>query len=147
MPFLRLQIADNWQLVYNQNLVATSTGPGRYIPLQPLILPITLDRHTLAIHTFNADAQPRWYLGCWATPVIAVPSELQRPIEGDRLIARINRTTLIRFPKLATDYQLKLEFPYWMDKINVFIWQYIGFEGEGLEVEDRIEGKIDSLLP
>ncbi len=131
---LQPTIFANWELLYDVELEAVRLpapgGTSRYIPIDPVLIPFQLDNLNIAIRTENANAAPRWYLGCRVDAIFQIvqsgPNLPLSELIFHRFDARINKTTYIYLPDYSPQYQLRLDIPYWFDSLKIKLWQYIG---------------------
>lgn len=153
-PVVQFQNVNHWDIVFNQAFIAQSGYlSGSYFPIPKQILPITLDKHILAVKLSSQDAKPSWVTGCWISQQIQNPATVIGNLTPQRRMCRLRETTLIDFTPYSGDYQLKLEVPMWIKDITIQIWQYIGPESDSTEnlIQTvrtdlaRIEAKIDAL--
>jgi hypothetical protein len=144
---LQLQNVNNWEQVHNASYsAAPGSLTGYYVPIPAFELPITLERTTLAVRCYNPDALPKWFLGARLTQLVPTGLIAGQKISGTRLNARINAISLLRFPKISTDYVLRCEIPTWFKELEITIWQYVGTGDEDVEQAiAALSDKIDNL--
>jgi hypothetical protein len=96
-------------------------------------------------------AKPSWRLGCWANfRLLTLPSatsEYVAAVEFYTKSCKLNRLNLIEVPQIYPwPYLLYLEFPRWMETIDIEVWKYSGSADDSTEqILSRIEAKIDAL--
>lgn len=154
---VQFSAAENWQEVWDFDFVASDAPYGRYYPIPPMVVPILLTSPFIALAASSTDAQSNWRLGYWARQYIA-PTGVGGALEGRTEKAFLNRFSIARFPLLATQYQLRIEIPWWHKTMSIGIWEYTGPISESDEqlITDssdliridllRIEAKINQLL-
>lgn len=131
---LQLQNLSNWEQIYGELLISSKVltvgGSSVYVPIPPVDLPFILDNFNIAIRCDNAEAGARWYLGARADAYFAIPSigsaaPLREPI-FQRFDCRINRVTFLQIPQIAPEYRLRFDIPYWFERLQIRVWQYVG---------------------
>lgn len=154
-PILQLTNRANWQEVYDETFTADSAGANRFYPLPPIVIPVLLTSPIICLAASSATAPPHYRLAYWARQYIG--STGIGAIEGNTCKAMINRFMLSRFPMLAPQYQLRIDFPRWHQSMSVAIWEYSGpiddttdeLIREQSEVTRidllRVEAKVDQL--
>ena len=153
---LQLENSQNWQQVWVGHLAgAPGSIPRSYQPILPVDVPILLENPILAVTTSSQDPylKPRWYLGCWAQQMLQSSGFGNARIQAGRRICRLNATTLLVWQDLSPQYGLRLEVPFWIAELDVYVWQYQGprsdtnDELEALRVAlARVEFKLDLRL-
>lgn len=122
---LDLRTEQNWELVHNDTVIAGRRGPDIYIPIRPFVLPVLFTSPILMVSAENIDARPWWYLGCRMQQLVetgVVPGE----VIGRFARVPVNRPILLRFPRLAGQFSLKVEIPPWYDRMKIAVWEYVG---------------------
>lgn len=144
-----------WQRVYNQQFYADFEGRSRFRPIPPVNLPVLLHSPVIAVATDSQEALTHWWLGIRLKMRIAVPGSEFDELEVHEARCQVNRGQLIRFPPIAPEYTLRIEFPWWHSEMRVTVWEFLGEQmdsTEALVVDQtdairvdlaRIEAKID----
>lgn len=155
-PILNLSSGSDWALVYQETKRAAYAVAPNYYPIPAFAIPLLLSSPILVIEAANIDARPWWWLGCRLQQVLytgLAPSE----VLGSFLNIPLNRPRLVRLPRLAPDYSLKVEIPPWFESMKISIYEYTGTVGDTtdaliLEQSEvirvdlaRIESKINQL--
>lgn len=155
-PILELSNPAHWEFVYNETFRAGALPGNRYIPLQPVDIPVLVSSPLLVIEAENLDAKPWWFLGCRIQQRFSVGIAPDTAL-GAFVRVPVNRPRLFRFPRLSADYSLRAEIPPWYDRMKIVIYEYTGPIGDTTEravIEQgdlirvdltRIETKIDNL--
>jgi hypothetical protein len=136
----------NWELIGqisgNAQLVTVNNEPKIFQPINSLTLPLTLEKHTLAISVeTNSPKDDNWQYG--GNALMLVNTGITVGGVADSVVSKrslfLNRINLIRFPAIAPNYSLKFSIPYWFHNVNYIVFQYIG-----AGVAD-VEGKLDQI--
>lgn len=148
-----------WQRVYNQQFYAEEEGRSRFRPIPPVNLPVVLHSPTIAVATDSQEALAHWWLGIRLKMRVAIPGSEFDELEAHEVRCQVNRGQLVRFPPIAPQYTLRIEFPWWHSEMRVTIWEFTGIEQDSTEVLvtdqtdairvdlARIEAKIDNIQP
>ena len=93
----------------------------------PSYLSINLaQKKVLSIYVSSPTARPTWNLGGWlrkVTTLVGVPINDGQLIVGDSIWLRLGGTHLIEFEQDFGIYQILIEFPHWLDTIELALWQ------------------------
>lgn len=148
-PILDCSNPNYWLEVYETTLMAQSIVPGYHSPIPQHQIPVSFDRHTLAVGASSSKTKPTWNLGFWLSMVINIAgvgnaNAIQKPIPLG--------LTLVRFPALSPQFKLKAKIPKWHEEMSIKIWAYTGTETDILDLLEetqtsliQIESKIDQL--
>lgn len=154
---LQLTNPNNWEQIYSQNHVAQvlGTNPPKYKPIPEIPFPLILDRHILVISAESNVAPPSWRFAGFADQRIRTGLTAGGAYDGhaDQQKIYLTRNTLIQFPKLTDDYVLSIKVPYWIEQIQLIVWQYVGPVLDSTDnalsnlqaTSDQIKAKIDTL--
>lgn len=146
-----------WPRVYNQQFYAEQLTTTSFSPIPPVNVPVLFTSRTIAVALDSQEALSHWWLGIRLKMRIAVPGSEFDEIEAQEVKCQVNRGQLIRFPRLAPQYTLRLEFPWWHSEMRVTIWEFQGTEQDSTEVLikertdairvdlARVEAKIDQI--
>jgi hypothetical protein len=155
---LELNNPNNWNQVYDEARVAAQS-PGQvysYSPIPAFEVPFLFESHVIVVRCLcTVPSGKRWRFAGnikyqFAAPIAGINSPAITSIE---IPLKLNRTKLIKFPKVANNYQVVISDATWLTNLRVTIWEYLQpvenytdnliFElGDDLE---RIESKIDAL--
>lgn len=125
--------ANQWIQLYNQQFQAQRISPKAYIPLQPVPIPIQADHRFLAAGCTSTSARPSWNLGGWLTPSFDSGRGDLGDVGLGRLGVPLKGKKLLVLPQYSTAYKLLFEVPYWIEDVNLTIFQYVGTEGDSTE--------------
>ncbi|MEH1883997.1 hypothetical protein [Nostoc sp.] len=155
---LELSNPNNWNQVYDEARVATQKEGAiySYIPIPVFEVPFLFTSHVLVVRclcTIPTGKNWRWAGNLryqFSAPVAGINSPT---ITATEISLRLNRTKLIKFPKIANNYQVSIGDAYWLTNLRITIWEYLPAlenytDNLILELGDdltRIEGKIDAL--
>ena len=130
-PLLQLSDAANWQQVYNDEIVADDAPHGRYYPIQSFVVPALLTSPILCLGASSLSARPHWKLGFYARQYLG--STGLGAIETNSYRAFLDRLVLARFQLFSPQYQLRIEIPFWHQRMSIGIWEYSGAIGDTTE--------------
>jgi hypothetical protein len=160
MTELALQIdnPNSWNQVYDEARIAIqSPGQTSYSPIPAFEVPYLFASHVVVVRCLcTIPVGKRWRFAGnlkyqFTAPITGVNSP---PITAIEIPLKLNRTKLVKFPKVASNYQLTISDATWLTNLRVTIWEYLPpvenytdnliFElGDDIE---RVEGKLDQLL-
>lgn len=149
-PILDTSNPDYWVQVYDTTLVAEAgVVPNTYYPISAHSIPVSFNRHTLAIGASSTKTKPTWNLAFWAAMLVRIPNVGTTEVQSRFVRLGLN---LIRFPVLAPQFTLKIRIPKWHQEMSFTIWTYVGPESDVLDLLEsaslnlsQIESKIDQL--
>lgn len=153
----QLVTGSNWELSYSQLKVAQFTSPTRYKPIPPFELPVTFISPILNVTAESTKSKARWWLGCRASMIIDIPGTAFEETIARVIAIPINRPFLLQLPRIAPQYRLRIDIPYWHEELWLKVWEYggdVSTATEALVKEQsdliridllRIESKVDSL--
>lgn len=121
---LNLQAAENWQLAYNETVVAGQFSGG-YFPIRPFDLPTLFESPILLVQAEYLDAKPWWFLGCRLYQLVNTGVSTGAAT-GRFARVPVNRPALVRFPRYAAQYGLRVEVPPWFDRLKLSVFEYVG---------------------
>ncbi|MEH2460923.1 hypothetical protein [Nostoc sp.] len=155
---LELSNPTSWSQVYDEARIATQAQGAvySYTPIPVFEVPFLFTSHVLVVRclcTIPTGKRWRWAGNLryqFSAPVTGVNSPT---ITASEISLKLNRAKLIKFPKIASNYQVSVGDTYWLTNLRVTIWEYLPvvenytdnliFElGDDLE---RIESKVDAL--
>ena len=153
---LELSNSQHWEQAYEREFVAQRTGSGGYYyPIPEFEIPILFTSNILAVATDQPEARTGWWYACSLRMYLDGPGIVGGEVFGIRRKIPLNRSTLIRLPKILPQYKLKVSIPPWHRKLSLTIWEYQGpvndstedlirETGETIRIDlARIEFKID----
>ena len=155
---LELSNPNSWNQVYDESRVFTQSEGQvySYTPIPAFEVPFLFTTHVLIVRclcTIPTGKRWRWAGNLkyqFSAPVAGINSPI---ITGTEVSLKLNRAKLIKFPKIASNYQLTIGDAFWLSNLRVTIWEYLPvvenytdnliFElGDDLA---RIESKIDAM--
>lgn len=126
-PLLQLGNAANWRSVYQQMHRANPSRRRGYIPIVPIQIPILFESHIIAAAGDSQLARDHWWLGYRLKQVIDASGTDFLDVVGHEVNIPVNRGgKLIRLPKLAPQFRLVAEVPYWHEEMLITIYEYFG---------------------
>jgi len=142
-----------WEFLYDESKTAQTPGPGVFVPIPRVTLPIILQEKVLVIGTSATDTKPSWKSAGSVTQRLLIPGLGQSGVDATRQNLRLNALTLLIFPVLTPDYQLDIDVRPWLRNLDISVWRYTGPEQndiveliQTLKIDVlRVEAKIDSL--
>lgn len=138
-----LSNGNDWLKIYDQFHVAQaiSNKPGKYYPIQGIVIPTTLDNYTATISLTTTNAKPTWHLGGRVFPIITVfGSDIgDAKTQYSRKIP-LNQPTIITFRKISNYYRIGVAIPSWFTNVYLQAWVYTG-----QETPDGLEGKVEQI--
>lgn len=149
-PLLDLQSSGVWSQIYNEQRDAVQVADNFWSPLPAFEIGFLLEKHVLAVRCLSTTAKPHWrFAGTLSQRFQIGTGGVVSPlptVTGSARRLRLNRTELIRFPKLTTNYELLFEPPHWLKDLRLTIWEYNGFDSDTTEeMLTKIEEKIDVI--
>lgn len=120
--------AINWDMLLRTSRQAVLIGGQR-----PAIIPpvsATTSSRFVIVKVASAEARRTWRLGCWASvrnlfeasfasQILTTGTELQK------YPCSLSKATLIEIPDFQSPpYLIFLEFPRWLQSVDVEIWYY-----------------------
>lgn len=127
---LDLSNQANFLQVYDVLREVQPAGNGYSMPIPAFEIPFLFSRPVLAVKAFSQSARSYWKHGGTLTQRIQLGSGGSAStlpiVENNRRSLRLGRTELCYFPMIASQYELLLECPHWLDDVRVTIWEYVG---------------------
>lgn len=138
--------AGNFNLLYHQTHTGNSAYKGYKIPLIEIIeLPFSIAGRLLAIGTTYIEAPPTWKVaGTLFQQVggLALNDSLVFPgvggsgtavVDSAQKRVLLNTLELHLFDRYATEHSYRFEPVYWMPKLTLTVWEYVGTESDSTE--------------
>lgn len=154
---LQLTNPNNWNQIYSQNHVAEvlGTNPPKYKPIPEIQFPLILERHILVISASSNVTPPSWRFAGFVDQRIRTGLTAGGAYDGNAAQEKIylTRNTLIQFPRLTDDYTMTIKIPYWIEQIQLIVWEYVGSISDSTDeslaalqvTANEIKGKVDAL--
>lgn len=156
-PLVDLQTAGNWRQIYDESRTAQAITEKVFAPLSAFEVGFLFESHILAVRTLSTTAKAHWRFAGTLSQRFQIgtggsASPLPTVTAAERAM-RLNRTALVRFEQLTSNYELVLAPPYWLRDLRLTIWEYTGSSSDTTErlIEtiatdlERIESKIDAV--
>ena len=143
-PVLNLQSQGSWVQVYNEVRTSQVMTDRSSTPIPAFELGFLFESHILAVRCSSDSAKPNWRFagilnqrfqlgtGGAASPLPVVNA-------SSRTI-RLNRSALVQFQHLTSNYQLVFEPAHWLKDVQLTVWEYRG------PVTDTTLEKIDLVI-
>ncbi len=154
-----LQNSANWDELYSGQFTAVPI-PGlgqKYYPIPDYDIGLQVGERLLAVYASSQSADSRYWLGCRLVQIIPVAG-MAGGIRVRRARIALNQWSLVEFPPIASEYAIKIEFPWWLADVWVVVARYIGpldFSDEQLIGDSTtlirsdiaaLTAKVDTLL-
>ena len=155
---LELSNPNSWNQVYDEARVATQKEGAvySYTPIPVFEVPFLFTSHVLVVRclcTIPTGKKWRWAGNLkyqFSAPIAGINSPT---ITAAEISLKLNRTKLVKFPKIASNYQVSIGDAFWLTNLRITIWEYLpAIENQTdnliFELENnlmRIESKIDAL--
>lgn len=122
-PILQLLNVNNWQTVFNQEFVGRDANfPGAYFPIQ-VDSPILAEYPILRAIGTNSSARETWRLAYHMEVGITLAGDF---ISLTRVSVGLYRWKLIIVPTVASTFNIKVDVPYWHERMGVWVEEYTG---------------------
>lgn len=143
-PLVDLQSQGNWVQVFNESRRGVQVTDTDFAPIPAFELGFLFEVHILAVRCLSNSAKPTWRFagkldqrfqigtGGAASPLPVVNASSRT--------VRLNKSALIQFQHLTSNYQLAFEPAHWLKDVQLTVWEYRG------PVSDTTEEKIDLVL-
>jgi hypothetical protein len=148
-----------WENIYSETRQAQlATTLGGHYPIPVFEIPFLIEKNILAIRCLSGKVKPTWrfsgYL-CQRISIGITGGSNPVPTELGNYRLKLNRTSIVVFPILSENYELRFETFPWIQDMNIEIWQYTGSQPDSTELLIQqvrntnlvnIETKIDTIL-
>lgn len=154
MAELQLANENNWRNIWNESFTATpvANNPDRYVPFPELDLPILLQSNIIAVNAYSTTASPYWKFAGLVKQKLQLGLTVGGGADAVGVKIRkiwLNQITLIEFDKLSDTFAVSFKIPYWIDQINLTVWEYTGPQNKvdsfHTSLLEEINSKIDDL--
>lgn len=144
-----------WEQVYDGNIAAQQPGPGIFLPIPRITIPLILHERVIVVGTSSVDFRPNWRFSGILSQRLVIPALGTGLVDGHKQTLRLNALSLIVLPVLTPDYRLDYDVFHWIRDISLSVWRYMGPEQDALAelIETvkvdviRVENKLDKLSP
>lgn len=155
-PLVDLQSQGNWVQVFNEARNSRQVTDTDFAPIPAFEIGFLFEAHILAVRSSSTSAKAHWRFagllnqrfqigtGGAASPLPVVTACSHA--------LKLNRSALIQFERLTSNYELLFEPAYWLRDLQLTIWEYRGkasdtteaMLGQLIDTADRIENKLDA---
>ena len=129
----RFQFANenHWRFAYDINETAEYLNPQqtRYTRLPPIIPGFLINSNVLAIYATSNTSPPHHKFAGLVSQLIQTAITIGPDVDAESNTRKkiwLNRMTIIEWDNLSNDYGLRFDIPYWIQHINLSIYEYIG---------------------
>ena len=131
---------------YSVAAVTLPDDPDSTAPLAPIVVPILLDNHIIAISAMSSTAKPFWRFAARIAKKIStgiVTGGNPDVTISDSRSIYLNQINLFRFTPLTSTYALEISPAYWLTQLDLILWVYTGINSDTVSQQlDRIEQKL-----
>ena len=143
-PLVNLQSQGLWVQVFNEARQARQVTDTDFAPIPAFEIGFLFEAHILAARSSSTTAKAHWRFagllnqrfqigtGGAASPLPVVTAKSHA--------LKLNRSALVQFERLTSNYELLFEPAYWLRDLQLTIWEYRGL------VSDTTEEKIELVL-
>ncbi len=155
-PLVDLQTHGNWVQVFNEARRGVQVTDTDFAPIPAFEIGFLFEAHILAVRTSSTTAKAHWRFAGLLNQRFQIgtggaASPLPVVTAGSHA-TRLNRSALIQFERLTSNYELLFEPAYWLRDLQLTIWEYRGNESDTTEAmlrglidtAERIEVKLDA---
>ena len=143
-PVLNLQSQGNWVNVYSEDRTARQVTDTNFAPIPAFEIGFLFEAHILAVRCLSDSAKPTWRFAGILNQAFQIGTgggvSPLPVVSGSSQTMRLNRSSLVQFERLTSNYQLVFEPAYWLKDIRLTVWEYRGL------VSDTTEEKIGLVL-
>ena len=141
-----------WALAYEEVRIEPQVFPRRFPAIDPWVIPITFDSYVFAVAATTNLYQDNWYTAGYLSQNLAFPGTGFTIASGQTFKIPLNRTVLLVYPKVSSEFELRFSPCGWIIDITLRIWNFNGpiitREEELLDVIRvdlaRVEAKVDN---
>jgi hypothetical protein len=116
----------NWTNVYDDTRNALEPVPGKYAPIERLILPTVLDARVIAVGTSSTTSPAYWRYAGNLIQRHQISSVGNGLVLGKETKCLLNSFALIEMSLITPTYQLVYDVPAWIRSISLTVWAYKG---------------------
>lgn len=124
-----INIPTNWQLLYDSGVLSRSAqAVDGQLKIPDFLSPVIGAEKIISVLCEGGTARPWWrYAGRLSIQIRVPATDADFSTILQTELKNLNKQpVLIQVPQLDSDYYLRMEFPYWLDLLNVRILEYIG---------------------
>lgn len=139
-PILDLSNSASWTVVHETTLTTSSpAGLGYHSPIPSYTIPVTVDRHILAVGASSSQTKPTWRLAFWLNALVLLPGIGKAETTSHFVPLGLS---LVHIPHYSSEYTLRVKIPKWYTSMNFKIWKYTGAESDVLDLLTEIHTAI-----
>jgi hypothetical protein len=149
-PILELNNSANWRSLWFGSFTAVLVPGGKagsFYPIDPILVPVLLEDHIIAVVASSQSAKPTWRLagklirkiqtGITVGGVTDVATSDPRKFYLDQI-------NLFTFRELTSTYALQITPQWYLGDISLSVWAYTGVDSDTVtEQLDRIELQLN----
>lgn len=138
-----LSNGNDWIKIYDQFHVAQAVPgkPGKFYPLQGIVIPTPVDQKTIAVAISTTNAKPSWQFGGRVFSIISViGSDIGNARTQKYHAVYLDQPTIIQMTRYAIRYQIGIGIPSWFESAYIQAWAFVG-----VEPTDTLEQKVDNI--
>lgn len=134
----------NWQQVWSGNFTASGV-PGysdRHYRIPEIVVPILLEQFVLAVYCTSSTNPGWWHSGGLMNvkfPTGILTGGVGETHPSERYRIWLDQITSFEIPKMAANYELSFNAPYWLDQLSISVYEYTG------PVHDSTETQLNAL--
>lgn len=147
---LELNNSANWQSLWFGSFTAASVPngkPGSFYPIDPILVPVLMEDHIIAVVADSLTAKPTWKLAGklfrkiqTGITVGGVPDAAT----SDPRKFYLNQINLFTFRELSSTYALQITPQWYLQDISLSVWIYTGVDTDTVTQQlDRIELQLN----
>jgi hypothetical protein len=95
-------------------------------PIPPYLSINLAQKKVLSLYVNSPTAKPNWKFAGWlkrTTTIVGVPTTEGQVAVGETIPLWLRKTQLIEFNEDFGIYQILIEFPHWLDTVELALWQ------------------------
>lgn len=150
-PILNLSDSSKWQSLWFGSFIALGLPdkPGYHYPLDPILVPVLLETRIIAITATSTTARPKWTYAGKARQKIQTGITVGGVVDAAAVSVKklsLDKLNLLVFPSLTPTYALEIEPIWWLERIELSVWTYVGVDSDTVtEQLNRIELGVENI--
>lgn len=149
-PILQLNNSSLWGQIYSASFETSGYVNQRPIPIRPIIIPFSFDRHVLAFFCQSNDQNAgKWQRGCKVSQLVQVGTNIsgQTLLTTETKIISQANPTLLRWQQYSSEYFLRIDFYPWFSHLFIDIREYRGIDTDtNTQALLSIESSVNQLI-
>lgn len=131
MADYQLANQQNWEYLWGESFQAQKVPNSfdRYYSIPEIEVPVLLESNVIAVYASSLTAAPHWKFAGLVKQKLQLGLTVGGGQDGYGVKVRkiwLNQITLIEFRNLADSFSISIKVPYWLEQIQLMVWQYIG---------------------